>query len=84
VLELSLLIIIVLLKGSVQDAPRKTIVELRIFGGPMRFEYYLTRHSGQTFNEATNRTKVTAKQQLFFRKFSAAKCMAATKEFIRA
>jgi len=50
----------------------------------MRFEYYLTRHSGQTFNEATNRTKVTAKQQLFFRKFSAAKCMAATKEFIRA
>jgi hypothetical protein len=39
----------------------------------------LSRHSGQTFNEATNRAKVTAKQQLFFRKFIAAKCKAAMK-----
>src|SRR2546422_5935754 len=39
--------IIVLLKGSIQDAPRKTIVELRIFGGPMRFENCLTRHRSE-------------------------------------
>ena len=49
----------------------------------MRFENYLRRHSGQTFNEATNRAKVTAKQQLFFQKFSAAKMQGGNEEFIR-